>query len=105
MLQLTIIEVKQGEGAVVTSVDNKGNISAGLLKHYDDFEKLRQDKDGLKTLAEDMLIVLKQKMDWGLVKGLEKLFEDSRGNKKTQEILPEVDFCSFFLTIIITVTT
>ena len=92
MLQLTIIEVKQGEGAVVTSVDNKGNISAGLLKHYDDFEKLRQDKDGLKTLAEDMLIVLKQKMDLGLVKGLEKLFEDSRGNKKTPEILPEVDF-------------
>ena len=92
LLQLTIIEVKQGEGAVVTSVDNKGNISAGLLKHYDDFEKLRQDKDGLKTLAEDMLIVLKQKMDLGLVKGLEKLFEDSRGNKKTPEILPEVDF-------------
>ena len=92
MLQLTIIEVKQGEGAVVTSVDNKGNISAGLLKHYDDFEKLRQDKDGVKTLAEDMLIVLKQKIDLGLVKGLEKLFEDSRGNKKTPEILPEVDF-------------
>ena len=92
LLQLTIIEVKQGEGAVVTSVDNNGKISAGLLKHYDDFEKLRQDKDGVKTLAEDMLIVLKQKMDLGLVKGLEKLFEDSRGNKKTPEILPEVDF-------------
>ena len=92
LLQLTIIEVKQGEESIVTSVDNKGNISAGLLKHYDDFEKLRQDKDGVKTLAEDMLIVLKQKMDLGLVKGLEKLFEDSRGNKKTPEILPEVDF-------------
>ena len=92
LLQLTIIEVKQGEESIVTSVDNKGNISAGLSKHYDDFEKLRQDKDGVKTLAEDMLIVLKQKMDLGLVKGLEKLFEDSRGNKKTPEILPEVDF-------------
>ena len=92
LLQLTIIEVKQGEESIVTSVDNNGKISAGLLKHYDDFEKLRQDKDGVKTLAEDMLIVLKQKMDLGLVKGLEKLFKDSRGNKKTPEILPEVDF-------------
>ena len=92
LLQLTIIEVKQGEESIVTSVDNKGNISAGLSKHYDDFEKLRLDKDRVKTLAEDMLIVLKQKMDLGLVKGLEKLFEDSRGNKKTPEILPEVDF-------------
>ena len=92
LLQLTIIEVKQGEESIVTSVDNKGNISAGLSKHYDDFEKLRQDKDGVKTLAEDMLIVLKQKMELRLVKGLEKLFEDSRGNKKTPEILPEVDF-------------
>ena len=92
LLQLTIIEVKQGEESIVTSVDNNGKISAGLSKHYDDFEKLRQDKDGVKTLAEDMLIVLKQKMDLGLVKGLEKLFEDSRGNKKTPEILPEVDF-------------
>ena len=92
LLQLTIIEVKQGEESIVTSVENNGKISAGLLKHYDDFEKLRQDKDGVKTLAEDMLIVLKQKMDLGLVKGLEKLFEDSRGNKKTPEILPEVDF-------------
>ena len=39
-----------------------------------------------------MLVVLKQKMDLGLVKGMEKLFEDIRGNKKTPEILPEVDF-------------
>ena len=92
LLQLTIIEVKQGEDSIVTSVDNNGKISAGLSKHYDDFEKLRQDKDGVKTLAEDMLIVLKQKMDLGLVKGLEKLFEDSRGKKKTPEILPELDF-------------
>ena len=92
LLQLTIIEVKQGEESIVTSVDNNGKISAGLSKHYDDFEKLRQDKDGVKTLAEDMLIVLKQKMELRLVKGLEKLFKDSRGNKKTPEILPEVDF-------------
>ena len=92
LLQLTIIEVKQGEESIVTSVDNNGKISPGLSKHYDDFEKLRQDKDGVKSLAEDMLVVLKQKMDLGLVKGLEKLFEDSRGNKKTPEILPEVDF-------------
>ena len=92
LLQLTIIEVKQGEESIGTSVDNNGKISAGLSKHYDDFEKLRQDKDGVKTLAEDMLIVLKQKMDLGLVKGLEKLFEDSRGKKKTPEILPELDF-------------
>ena len=92
LLQLTIIEVKQGEESIVTSVDNNGKISPGLSKHYDDFEKLRQDKDGVKSLAEDMLVVLKQKMDLGLVKGLEKLFEDSRGKKKTPEILPELDF-------------
>ena len=92
LLQLTIIEVKQGEEAIVTSVDNNGKVSAGLSKHYDDFEKLRQDKDGVKTLAEDMLVVLKQKKDLGLIKGLDWLFEDSRKNKITPEILPEVDF-------------
>ena len=92
LLQLTIIEVKQGEEAIVTSVDNNGKVSAGLSKHYDDFEKLRQDKDGVKALAEDMLVVLKQKKDLGLIKGLDWLFEDSRKNKITPEILPEVDF-------------
>ena len=92
LLQLTIIEVKQGEKAIVTSVDNNGKVSAGLSKHYDDFEKLRQDKDGVKALAEDMLVVLKQKKDLGLIKGLDWLFEDSRKNKITPEILPEVDF-------------
>ena len=52
LLQLTIIEVKQGEESIVTSVDNNGKISAGLSKHYDDFEKLRQDKDGVKTALQ-----------------------------------------------------
>lgn len=92
MLQLTIIEVKQGEESIVTSGDNNGKVSPGLSKHYDDFMKLCQDKESVKALAEDMLVVLKQKKDLGLVKGLDKLFEDSRGNKKTPEILPEVDF-------------
>lgn len=92
LLQLTIIEVKQGEGSIVTSVDKNGNISSGLSKHYDDFVKLYQDIDGVKSLAEDMLVVLKQKKDLGLVKGLDKLFEDSRGRKVTPEILPQVDF-------------
>ena len=92
LLQLTIIEVKQGEGSIVTSVDKNGNISPGLSKHYDDFVKLYQDIDGVKSLAEDMLVVLKQKKDLGLVKGLDKLFEDSRGRKVTPEIFPQVDF-------------
>ena len=78
--------------AIVTSVDNNGKVSAGLSKHYDDFEKLRQDKDGVKALAEDMLVVLKQKKDLGLIKGLDWLFEDRRKNKITPKILPEVDF-------------
>ena len=92
MLQLTIIEVKQGKDAIVTSIDNNGKISPGLSKHYDDFMKLCQDKESVKALAEDMFVVLKQKKELGLVKGLELLFEDSRGNKKDPEIIPEIDF-------------
>lgn len=92
MLQLTIIEVKQGEESIVTSEDNKGKVSPGLSKHYDDFMKLCQDKESVKALAEDMLVVLKQKKDLGLVKGLDKLFEDSQGRKVTPKIFPQVDF-------------
>ena len=92
LLQLTIIEVKQGEESIVTSVDNNGKISPGLSKHYDDFMKLCQDKESVKALAEDMFVVLKQKTELGVVKGLELLFEDSRGNKKDPEIIPEIDF-------------
>ncbi len=92
MLQLTIIEVKQGEESIVTSRDNSGKASPGLLKHYDDFMKLCQDKESVKALAEDMLVVLKQKKDLGLVKGLDKLFEDSQGRKVTPKIFTQVDF-------------
>jgi len=95
LLQLTIIEVKQGEDAIVTSTDKNGNVSAGLAKHYDDFIKLSQDTMSVNNLAEDMLLILKQKKELGLIKGLDMLFSNSNGDNITPEIMPEVDF--FFL--------
>lgn len=89
LLQLTLIEVKQGDGAIGTykTIDKRGNsiVSAGLKKHYDDFIQFSSDMDYVRNVAEDMLLVLKQKRDLGLIKGLDKLFCSG-----TKEILPEL---------------
>ncbi len=78
ILQLSLIEVKQGDGAIETyeTKNKKGELmlSAGLCKHYDDYLRFKENKDYVKDVAKDMLIVLKQKKELGLIKGLDKLF-------------------------------
>ncbi len=90
VVQLTMIEVKQGEHAVETSEfinkDGKLVVSAGLKKHYEDFLKFKSNTAYVNDVAQDMLNVLKQKTELGLVKGLDNLFE-----KGKQEIVPEIE--------------
>lgn len=71
ILQLTLIEVKQGDGAIRT----KDEKTAGLKKHYDDYLQFLNNKTYFFEVANDMLSVLKQKMNLGLIEGLEKLFK------------------------------
>lgn len=89
LLQLTLIEVKQGAGAISTyeTTNKKGEkvISAGLQKHYEDFINFKNNKDYVTEVSKDMLVVLRQKYNLGLIKGLDKLF--SSGNK---EMIPEL---------------
>lgn len=89
ILQLTLIEVKQGDGAIETyeTKNKKGELmlSAGLCKHYEDYLRFKENKDYVKDVAKDMLIVLKQKKELGLIKGLDKLFVSGE-----KEIEPEL---------------
>lgn len=89
-LQMTLIEVKQGEHAVETterkSKNGKVSISAGLKKHYEDFLQFKSNPKYVRDVSQDMLTVLKQKVDLGLVKGLENLFV-----KGKEDIWPEID--------------
>ena len=82
VLQLTLIEVKQGERAIKTDKE-----SSGLKKHYDDYLKLLNNKDYFHEVANDMLVVLKQKLDLGLIDGLKDLFklENKDINPKLEE--------------------
>ncbi len=94
-LQMTLIEVKQGENAVETKKnkdkDGQTSISAGLKKHFEDFIKFKSNSEYVNEVAKDMLTVLKQKADLGLIKGLEKLF--IKGNNEVYpEISPTPDF-------------
>ena len=67
ILQLTLIEVKQGDGAIETyeTKNKRGELmlSAGLCKHYEDYLRFKENKDYVKDVAKDMLIVLKQKKE------------------------------------------
>lgn len=94
-LQMTLIEVKQGENAVETKEikDKNGqtSFSAGLKKHYDDFIKFKENTEYVNEVAMDMLTVLKQKADLGLIKGLEKLFVKG-DNEVNPELNPTPDF-------------
>lgn len=74
VVQLTLIEVKQGENAIKT-FENDEQTSAGLRKHYTDFLSFKSNPDYVSDCAKDMLLVLKQKKELGLIKGIEKLFE------------------------------
>ena len=46
----------------------------------------KEDQEYVDCLAKDMLLVLKQKKELGLVKGLDKLFE-----KENTEIEPQIE--------------
>ena len=95
ILQLTLIEVKQGDGAIETyeTKNKKGELmlSAGLCKHYEDYLRFKENKDYVKDVAKDMLIVLKQKKELGLIKGLDKLFVS--GEKEVEpELIDKPEF-------------
>ena len=82
-LKLVLIEVKQGDGAIFGK--------NGLKKHYEDFMKFKANKDSVTTVGLDMLSILKQKYQLGLIKGLDKLF--IRGDKHVEPIIEqEPDF-------------
>ena len=93
-IQLTLIEVKQGEKAIKTTEttkDGKTHVSPGLTKHYKDYLKLKADKESILFFKNDMLCVLKQKYQLGLTKGLDNLFHD-RGREINPELENEIDF-------------
>ena len=85
LIQFTMIEVKQGDKAITDK-------RSGLKKHYDDFLKFQSDKKNFREVANDMLIVIKQKIELGLVKGLDYLFKNSAGDIIVPEIEDEPDF-------------
>lgn len=88
IVQLTLIEVKQGEDAIRTNGEN----SPGLKKHYNDYLKFKEKPESVNRVAKDMLLVLKQKKELGLVKGLDNLFEkkvtekDAWGNEMQRQV-------------------
>lgn len=98
-LRLTLIEVKQGCGAIQTTekTDQDGNLksSSGLKKHYEDFLKFKSDKATVQEVAVDLCEVLRQKHELGLVKGMDLLFKDSSGKIQSSMIEPDPD--SIFL--------
>lgn len=72
---------------------------SGLKKHYDDYLKFKEKQESVNCVAKDMLLVLKQKKELGLVKGLDNLFEkkvtekDAWGNKvqRQVEVEPKIE--------------
>ena len=95
-LRFTMIEVKQGDGAICTSetIDKNGKTVPlpGLKKHYDDFLEFQKNKDYFNEVAYDMLSIIKQKRDLGLVKGLDYLFNNSKGEEIEPKIEDSPDF-------------
>lgn len=97
IIQLTLIEVKQGDKTIKSL--------SGLKKHYDDYLKIKANQDYVNCVAKDMLLVLKQKKELGLVKGLDNLFKkkvtetDASGNKvqRHTEIEPKIEVEPDFL--------
>ena len=80
-VQMVLIEVKQGEN----SIKSERN---GLKKHYDDYQRFKNQKDYVNEVKEDMITVLHQKHVLGLVKGIKNLFK----NGKLPEVKEEIDF-------------
>ena len=80
VVQLTLIEVKQGDNAIAGK--------CGLVKHFSDFQNLKLNAELTKELGEDMLKVLVQKQKLGLIKGIDQYLK----NDKVPRIYEEVDF-------------
>ena len=87
VLQLTIIEVKQGEKAVKT----KENGNPGLKKHYEDYQSIIREEEYINAFAKDMLNVLYQKYKLGLIKGLDKLYTNGKKDF-TPKLEEKIDF-------------
>lgn len=83
-LQLTLIEVKQGDNAL------RG--PSGLTKHYDAYKRLKDNSEDTVQLAKDMRNVLKQKHELGLIKGLDFLYRDSNGKIMQPKLQEGVEF-------------
>lgn len=93
-IQLTLIEVKQGEKAIKTTEtikNGKKQVSPGLKKHYEDYLKLKDDKTSILDFKNDMRVVLNQKYQLGLTKGLDNLFHD-KGKEICPELEDDIDF-------------
>ena len=89
-LTMYLIEVKQGHKAIKTDKPNTKEESPGLLKHFHDFDSFRNDPKTVEFTKKDMLEVLCQKTELGLVIGLDKLFlEDKNGHLSTKGIIIE----------------
>lgn len=80
VVQLTLIEVKQGDSAITGK--------CGLVKHISDFKKILANPVLTKELGNDMLKVLVQKQELGLIKGIDQYFK----NGKMPKIFETIDF-------------
>ncbi len=97
-LTMYLIEVKQGHNAIKTEKPNTQKEGPGLLKHYHDFCEFRKDQAAAMCVKADMLEVLRQKTELGLVHGLQELFEkDAEGNLTTKGIVIRKDIDFVFL--------
>lgn len=77
-VQLTMIEVKQGTKSF------KGK--AGLQKHITDYELISKNSEYMQMVAEDMLDILIQKHELGLIKGLDKYLKNDSKPRINQDV-------------------
>ncbi len=77
--KLSIIEMKYGDGALTGT--------AGMLKHWQDFNSLISDSEKLKTFKSEMLDLFQQKRQLGLIPCLSQL----KNNNQVVEFAEDVD--------------
>ena len=97
-LTMYLIEVKQGCNAVRTkSQKETDDLTPGLCKHLQDFNKLKGNEELIEELKTDMLNVLCQKYCLGLITGLENLFVKTSDGFTTEGITIQKDVKFVFL--------